>query len=113
MDPGSGHSASLPFNPEAVSLQPGSSSRLTGFEQTTDFGERLSRGERRLLGTHTPRLSVGHRPIAVVTTSRHAWVMTQPICIAAALIQDEKGRVLLVRKRGTFAFMQGGKNRAG
>lgn len=30
------------------------------------------------------------------------------ICIAAALIDDGRGRVLLVRKRGTAAFMQAG-----
>jgi 8-oxo-dGTP pyrophosphatase MutT (NUDIX family) len=36
------------------------------------------------------------------------------ICIAAALIDDGDGRVLLVRKRGTAAFMQaGGKIQAG
>jgi 8-oxo-dGTP diphosphatase len=36
------------------------------------------------------------------------------ICIVAALIRDESGRVLLVRKRGTSAFMQpGGKRDAG
>jgi 8-oxo-dGTP diphosphatase len=33
-----------------------------------------------------------------------------PIVIVAALVQDDAGRVLLVRKRGTRAFMQpGGK----
>jgi 8-oxo-dGTP diphosphatase len=37
-----------------------------------------------------------------------------PIEIVAALIRDEAGRVLLVRKRGTQAFMQpGGKRDAG
>ena len=36
--------------------------------------------------------------------------MSAPIRIVAALIRDEQGRVLLVRKRGTAAFMQpGGK----
>jgi 8-oxo-dGTP diphosphatase len=36
------------------------------------------------------------------------------ISIVAALIRDEAGRVLLVRKRGTTAFMQpGGKRDAG
>ena len=36
------------------------------------------------------------------------------ISIVAALIRDEAGRVLLVRKRGTAAFMQpGGKRDAG
>ena len=40
--------------------------------------------------------------------------MSQPISIVAALIRDEAGRVLLVRKRGTAAFMQpGGKRDAG
>src|SRR3954464_2790573 len=41
--------------------------------------------------------------------------MSQPIIsIVAALIRDESGRVLLVRKRGTQAFMQpGGKRDAG
>jgi 8-oxo-dGTP pyrophosphatase MutT (NUDIX family) len=34
--------------------------------------------------------------------------MPKLICIAAALIDDEQGRVLLVRKRGTSAFMQAG-----
>src|SRR6188474_3431821 len=37
-----------------------------------------------------------------------------PISIVAALIRDPEGRVLLVRKRGTAAFMQpGGKRDAG
>ena len=37
-----------------------------------------------------------------------------PIRIVAALIRDDAGRVLLVRKRGTRAFMQpGGKRDAG
>ena len=36
------------------------------------------------------------------------------VSIVAALIRDEMGRVLLVRKRGTSAFMQpGGKRDAG
>jgi 8-oxo-dGTP diphosphatase len=36
------------------------------------------------------------------------------ISVVAALIRDEKGRVLLVRKRGTRAFMQpGGKRDTG
>jgi 8-oxo-dGTP diphosphatase len=36
--------------------------------------------------------------------------MSDPIRIAAALLCDERGRTLLVRKRGTSAFMQpGGK----
>ena len=36
------------------------------------------------------------------------------ICVVAALIRDDGGRVLLVRKRGTTAFMQpGGKRGAG
>jgi len=40
--------------------------------------------------------------------------MTEPIRIVAALIRDGAGRVLLVRKRGTAAFMQpGGKRDAG
>jgi 8-oxo-dGTP diphosphatase len=41
--------------------------------------------------------------------------MSEPtISIVAALIRDESGRVLLVRKRGTSAFMQpGGKRDAG
>ena len=41
--------------------------------------------------------------------------MSSPvISIVAALIRDEAGRVLLVRKRGTTAFMQpGGKRDAG
>ena len=40
--------------------------------------------------------------------------MSAPISIVAALIRDEAGRVLLVRKRGTQAFMQpGGKRDAG
>ena len=39
---------------------------------------------------------------------------TEMINIVAALIHDETGRVLLVRKRGTRAFMQpGGKRAAG
>ena len=40
--------------------------------------------------------------------------MSEPIRIVAALIRDVSGRVLLVRKRGTAAFMQpGGKRDAG
>ena len=40
--------------------------------------------------------------------------MSETINIVAALIRDETGRVLLVRKRGTAAFMQpGGKRDAG
>jgi len=40
--------------------------------------------------------------------------MSDPIRIVAALIRDGAGRVLLVRKRGTAAFMQpGGKRDAG
>ena len=40
--------------------------------------------------------------------------MAEPIRIVAALIRNEEGRVLLVRKRGTAAFMQpGGKRDAG
>lgn len=40
--------------------------------------------------------------------------MSEPIRIVAALIRDAAGRVLLVRKRGTSAFMQpGGKRDAG
>ena len=40
--------------------------------------------------------------------------MSAPISIVAALIRDAHGRVLLVRKRGTAAFMQpGGKRDAG
>jgi 8-oxo-dGTP pyrophosphatase MutT (NUDIX family) len=34
--------------------------------------------------------------------------MDDPIRIAAALIDDGRGRLLLVRKRGTAAFMQAG-----
>lgn len=37
--------------------------------------------------------------------------MSDPIRIVAALIRDEAGRVLLVRKRGTSAFMQPGGKR--
>jgi len=40
--------------------------------------------------------------------------MTDPIRIVAALIRDERGRVLLVRKRNTTRFMQpGGKLEGG
>jgi 8-oxo-dGTP diphosphatase len=41
--------------------------------------------------------------------------VTEPvISVVAALIRDADGRVLLVRKRGTSAFMQpGGKRDAG
>jgi 8-oxo-dGTP diphosphatase len=40
--------------------------------------------------------------------------MDNTIKVVAALIRDETGRVLLVRKRGTTAFMQpGGKRDAG
>ena len=35
-------------------------------------------------------------------------MMQRRIIIAAALIRDGDGRLLLVRKRGTFAFMQAG-----
>jgi 8-oxo-dGTP diphosphatase len=37
--------------------------------------------------------------------------MSEPIRIVAALIRDQDGRVLLVRKRGTLAFMQPGGKR--
>src|SRR5258707_9820965 len=37
--------------------------------------------------------------------------MSEPIRIVAALIRDAAGRVLLVRKRGTVAFMQPGGKR--
>src|SRR4030095_347489 len=37
--------------------------------------------------------------------------MREAIRIVAALIRDEAGRVLLVRKRGTAAFMQPGGKR--
>ncbi len=37
--------------------------------------------------------------------------MSEPISIVAALIRDAAGRVLLVRKRGTAAFMQPGGKR--
>jgi 8-oxo-dGTP diphosphatase len=37
--------------------------------------------------------------------------MSEPIRIVAALIRDTAGRVLLVRKRGTRAFMQPGGKR--
>ena len=37
--------------------------------------------------------------------------MAEPIRIVAALIRDEAGRVLLVRKRGTASFMQPGGKR--
>jgi 8-oxo-dGTP diphosphatase len=37
--------------------------------------------------------------------------MSAPIRIVAALIRDDAGRVLLVRKRGTAAFMQPGGKR--
>jgi 8-oxo-dGTP diphosphatase len=37
--------------------------------------------------------------------------VSAPIRIVAALIRDEQGRVLLVRKRGTAAFMQPGGKR--
>ena len=40
--------------------------------------------------------------------------MREPVAIVAALIRDARGRVLLVRKQGTSAFMQpGGKREAG
>ncbi|MGH6771197.1 MAG: NUDIX hydrolase [Xanthobacteraceae bacterium] len=37
--------------------------------------------------------------------------MSAPISVVAALIRDAAGRVLLVRKRGTTAFMQPGGKR--
>ena len=37
--------------------------------------------------------------------------MSEPISIVAALIRDTAGRVMLVRKRGTAAFMQPGGKR--
>jgi 8-oxo-dGTP diphosphatase len=40
--------------------------------------------------------------------------VSEPVAIVAALIRDSRGRVLLVRKKGTSAFMQpGGKREAG
>ena len=47
-----------------------------------------------------PRHADEREPISTVT----------PITIAAAIVRDDRDRVLLVRKRGTHAFMQpGGK----
>ena len=37
--------------------------------------------------------------------------MSEPISVVAAVIRDASGRVLLVRKRGTAAFMQPGGKR--
>jgi 8-oxo-dGTP diphosphatase len=39
-------------------------------------------------------------------------VSERVISVVAALIRDDQGRVLLVRKRGTAAFMQSGGRRA-
>jgi 8-oxo-dGTP diphosphatase len=40
--------------------------------------------------------------------------MSAPVAIVAAVVRDAQGRFLLVRKRGTQAFMQpGGKREAG
>lgn len=47
------------------------------------------------------KAAVGEQPIV---TSSHA----RTIRIAAAVIRDDSGRLLLVRKRGTSAFMQAG-----
>jgi 8-oxo-dGTP pyrophosphatase MutT (NUDIX family) len=48
------------------------------------------------------------RPVAAAAISGHVSAMAGFIRIAAALIEDEAGRLLLVRKRGTAAFMQAG-----
>ncbi|RUX15853.1 NUDIX domain-containing protein [Mesorhizobium sp. M2A.F.Ca.ET.042.01.1.1] len=44
----------------------------------------------------------------IVTSSHSRTVRARTIRIAAAVIRDEGGRLLLVRKRGTKAFMQAG-----
>jgi 8-oxo-dGTP pyrophosphatase MutT (NUDIX family) len=46
--------------------------------------------------------------IADVGAPTHDAAMSGRICIAAALIDDGRGWVFLVRKRGTIAFMQAG-----
>jgi 8-oxo-dGTP pyrophosphatase MutT (NUDIX family) len=52
------------------------------------------------------KTAAGKQPIV---TSSHSRAMTaRTIRIAAAIIRDDGGRLLLVRKRGTKAFMQAG-----
>jgi len=52
------------------------------------------------------KTAVGKLPI--VTTSHSKTARARTIRIAAAVIRDDGGRLLLVRKRGTSAFMQAG-----
>lgn len=52
------------------------------------------------------KTAAGKQPI--VTSSHARTVTARTIRIAAAVIRDDGGRLLLVRKRGTKAFMQAG-----
>jgi 8-oxo-dGTP pyrophosphatase MutT (NUDIX family) len=52
------------------------------------------------------KTAAGEQPI--VTSSHSSAVRARTIRIAAAVIRDDGGRLLLVRKRGTSAFMQAG-----
>jgi 8-oxo-dGTP diphosphatase len=50
----------------------------------------------------------GAKSVTVPNFLCHVRAVAECIRIAAALIEDELGRLLLVRKRGTAAFMQAG-----
>ena len=75
-------------------------------------------GEGFLRMDHASMLVFDTKPAAIIESFREysaplaKWMATaqKTIRIVAALVQDDRGRVLLVRKRGTRAFMQpGGK----
>ena len=65
----------------------------------------------RVPSSRTDRAATRSGAVRIVQRRRR---MSDPIRIVAALIRDREGRVLLVRKRGTAAFMQpGGKREPG
>ena len=78
-----------------------------GFLQRTPRGRLLTGHAFRHLGLAEPARDPG--AVRVVQSGGRG--MSAPIRIVAALIRDEQGRVLLVRKRGTAAFMQPGGKR--
>ena len=78
-----------------------------GFLQRTPRGRLLTGHAFRHLGLAEPHARSG--AVRIVQSGGRG--MSAPIRIVAALIRDEQGRVLLVRKRGTAAFMQPGGKR--
>lgn len=87
------------------------------FDPLRQMIEQMS-GEGFLRTDHASMLVFDTKPAAILESFRAysaplaKWMATaqKTIRIVAALIQDDRGRLLLVRKRGTSAFMQpGGK----